>query len=814
MKRLFYILLLPLIAAAQLAPSSAPNMAALRTLTPRNVPIFVEGYYSPRDGGGGWYTATNTISGTNIYGGRIVALGGTQSWELQDKEPNVLQFGAFADGATDTSLQQQAAIDFANSRGLGVVKYPGNINSYVGQGIYTRNLTLKGPSKTSWYAGALLEHVKGATNHHVIINIESPGSPGVARFYAPSSPASAGLENLTLIGHSEANLRNPRVITAVTSRSEFTVAVGDLPTAPPAPASWPYYGWCFFYNTNGTSSANGKYMGAGLVTNINYTTGVVQMDVETALYATPTWSSELLPVGWKVCFSPTLTETASYGSFTSPDMASAGYCGVFITCTNAAAASSLVNIVDVNVHGYHAGIRVGATLSTRIINSFNKFNNWASYSEFQPGVARDGTIEDMFHFMKYQPNYSANEGGNDDNTVYDNPAFRFGVFGQYGGMASGTMNKMAVNFGVNGWYAGSMTGFRVGDVLLEGIPGKSLWLDGSRFGDNQSHIHIDSLVFRTFQTNQTTPGGFPTLTGYTNFVPLYYKNTQLGTAKLDIDMVTFDWLSSQNTQWPHAINLASSGSQISIKAIIRTNGISGAFLQPGSATPTLLGRFDVNGITGFSVQCNTFGVFGVSYLQNSGASSILRMTRPDVSGLEASFNLGSSIGNWTGAGLVGYSIESSGGWYMKDTDATRSTFIRSLANGSTTQYVSLVEPLFNGTDNLIQWGGGSSGAYVATLQDFVVGGTTTTTTGTKVMRLSPAGIRISTTGIAGSTSADAPVRVDSTTGGILPPRMTKAQRDAISSPTDGLFLYQSDGTAGLKIRIGGVWYTVNVTADP
>lgn len=68
----------------------------------------------------------------------------------------------------------------------------------------------------------------------------------------------------------------------------------------------------------------------------------------------------------------------------------------------------------------------------------------------------------------------------------------------------------------------------------------------------------------------------------------------------------------------------------------------------------------------------------------------------------------------------------------------------------------------------------------------------------------------------GTTTPDASAKLDitSTTQGLLLPRMTKTQRDAISSPADGLLIYQTDGTAGVKARIGGAWYTLNTTADP
>lgn len=69
-------------------------------------------------------------------------------------------------------------------------------------------------------------------------------------------------------------------------------------------------------------------------------------------------------------------------------------------------------------------------------------------------------------------------------------------------------------------------------------------------------------------------------------------------------------------------------------------------------------------------------------------------------------------------------------------------------------------------------------------------------------------------GTSVTPDASAIIQADSTTRGLLPPRMTKAQRDAIASPANGLLIYQTDGTAGLKAYIGGAWFTLDATADP
>jgi uncharacterized protein (TIGR02145 family) len=64
----------------------------------------------------------------------------------------------------------------------------------------------------------------------------------------------------------------------------------------------------------------------------------------------------------------------------------------------------------------------------------------------------------------------------------------------------------------------------------------------------------------------------------------------------------------------------------------------------------------------------------------------------------------------------------------------------------------------------------------------------------------------------GTTTPAASARLDvsSTTKGFLPPRMTAVQRSAISSPTNGLLVYQTDYPSGLYYFNSGVWSSVAV----
>ncbi len=59
-----------------------------------------------------------------------------------------------------------------------------------------------------------------------------------------------------------------------------------------------------------------------------------------------------------------------------------------------------------------------------------------------------------------------------------------------------------------------------------------------------------------------------------------------------------------------------------------------------------------------------------------------------------------------------------------------------------------------------------------------------------------------------SPHASAALDVTSTTQGVLVPRMTQAQRDAIASPATGLMIFQTDNTPGFYYYSGTVWTAV------
>jgi uncharacterized protein (TIGR02145 family) len=62
-------------------------------------------------------------------------------------------------------------------------------------------------------------------------------------------------------------------------------------------------------------------------------------------------------------------------------------------------------------------------------------------------------------------------------------------------------------------------------------------------------------------------------------------------------------------------------------------------------------------------------------------------------------------------------------------------------------------------------------------------------------------------------AASAQLDVNSTTKGFLPPRMMAAQRSAISSPTNGLLVFQTDYPTGLYYFNAGVWLKLSETTS-
>jgi len=89
-----------------------------------------------------------------------------------------------------------------------------------------------------------------------------------------------------------------------------------------------------------------------------------------------------------------------------------------------------------------------------------------------------------------------------------------------------------------------------------------------------------------------------------------------------------------------------------------------------------------------------------------------------------------------------------------------------------------------------------------------VAGTNATLTNSYALRVaSGASLFSGSVGVGGAPNSKAALTVTSTTQGFLPPRMTTTERNAITSPTAGLVIYNST-TNKLNVYTGAAWEAV------
>jgi hypothetical protein len=181
---------------------TVPNMASLLLVEPQTSTSFAVqtlGYYGPGDGGGATYILTNSITGTNALGGKVLALGGAKSWQMQDSHDiNVKQFGAYGtfDPATatgpDDTASIQAAMDWASSRNYMPVLM--TVGTYSATSIELKGSPLRGDG--GWFyrgSGTKLYHRVGATNDLLV-------NPTTATWVSGDKRPAPSIKDLHLIG--------------------------------------------------------------------------------------------------------------------------------------------------------------------------------------------------------------------------------------------------------------------------------------------------------------------------------------------------------------------------------------------------------------------------------------------------------------------------------------------------------------------------------------------------------------------------------------------------------------------------------------
>jgi hypothetical protein len=483
MRALFFIILICLPMMAQESVSRVvKNMSELRALDPVPSKPMVEvlGYYTPGDGGGGTYVLTNTVAGTNAYGGRVLALGGAKSWQLNfANEVSALQFGAIRNDSNSDNAEVQAAIDFAESQAsIPEVSFPPG--DYWLSGVTVKKASLRGygggrdqSASVTTPNVAKIYHLVGSTNDMITV--------------APTSNPSPGIRGFELVGRRQQNLKNPFTISSVTSRTNFTVSnPGSLPPAPSSPTTFPYYGYCFFF------SSENKYIGAGLVVGMNTGTGVINLYPGSDWYATATNASYLLSTGYKVCFSSDATESASFKTTTGRDSTTAGYSGINVKATSAGFLVSDVALEDLYVRRFHTGIRLGNVLITKVNRVRGNTCTFATIASAFPGDTRDGLYSQDY----FQGFWSDEPGMQSETITFDNNIYRRTLFGWYGVESSGNVEAVTADHCGIGFLFKDCLETRVGTMLVDNPGIAGVVLAGGITSGDRPQIEIGEIQIR------------------------------------------------------------------------------------------------------------------------------------------------------------------------------------------------------------------------------------------------------------------------------------------------------------------------------
>lgn len=110
-------------------------------------------------------------------------------------------------------------------------------------------------------------------------------------------------------------------------------------------------------------------------------------------------------------------------------------------------------------------------------------------------------------------------------------------------------------------------------------------------------------------------------------------------------------------------------------------------------------------------------------------------------------------------------------------------------------------------------GSGTNGAVTVgatNAESVAIGRTGKTTTVTGALAVTQGTTLTGNVGIGGAADASAALTVTSTTQGLLFPRMTATQRDAIASPVAGLVVYNSTSNK-LNVYTGAGWEAITST---
>jgi len=403
-------------------------------------------------------------------------------------------FGVVADEVTDDTAALQAALDYGKANRI-TVKLPG-------RGIVINSVTMDHQAMVGEWSsrqgyggvyggGTHLIHKQGATNHMIRM------------IGAGTAERGCYLANMSLEGRAGYNSQNKKLILASTNRFEFFVATNDLPSNGGSTAAWPYFGQVFFY------TSESKYVGHGVATNINYTTGAVTLHRGFDQFATLS-STDYLSAGWYATFSPKVTAYDDRSVAISViDPSAAGWCGISMESTTnlTGIVASVMNpvIKNVFIRGFHAGIRSGIGLAPHTQEVWITGCNFAGVCAAFGGYSYDWNMSQSF-LQGFYSDWNANT--HPETLTLKNKAYRYQAYGIYGLDTTGMLGDLTLDHNVNGAYMPHGADTHIPSILVDGAIGYGLIFDSSRFG-SRVHYALPSVTIRSWSSYDLVNFGVP-----------------------------------------------------------------------------------------------------------------------------------------------------------------------------------------------------------------------------------------------------------------------------------------------------------------
>lgn len=339
--------------ATIIAYTNIAQMVAATVPTSSGNIVSVLGRSTPNDGGGGFFMFDSTSSISTNLGTVFAPASGSGRWLRQfDGELNLLWFGANPNHGDSTAAVRDA-LAFAQNPTYGWSKDAGETYAapsiYVPPGAYDVSGTLTNYGVT--FRGKAAQRAGNYTSETIFFNKHN-GPFMVFNYGGTTSGSGANdyrvgaVQDMIVNGYAE-TYQTFKSITAVTDRTRFFVATGDVPTLDMT--SFPEMNWCFFY------SNEGQWLGSAQISSVVGGTGEINLVSGTDVYATV--GGSLLRTSDKVVFSPmSAGDENGIASFVDPAGAGptcfwikSGYGGV----------GNGPRLSNVLINGFHVGIRVG-----------------------------------------------------------------------------------------------------------------------------------------------------------------------------------------------------------------------------------------------------------------------------------------------------------------------------------------------------------------------------------------------------------------------------------------------------------------------